>query len=517
MAESRVINSLRNSGVNSISQISNIILVFVERTVFIKLLNIEYLGVNGLFSNILSILSLAELGIGTAIVYMMYKPIAENDTRKVAAYNNLFRQIYNGIGLFILIAGLCITPFILSIIKETPNISENIYVVYILYLINTSVSYFFTHKRSLLIAHQKEYVNSINILQFAIIKDIILIAVLWFSRDYILYLTSQIGITIASNIAISYKTNRLFPDVIKYKDERVSKAELQIIGKNTLAMLCHKMGNVVVSGTTNIFITIFVGITSVGVYSNYILISNCAKQVVGNAVNSITASFGNLVASDNTEHTLLVFSRIYFINNLLALVISVFYYTLITPFITLWIGEEYLLDTISLQLVIVNLLFFSQIRIPFQMVINTYGLFWQIKWKSLVEAIVSIIAILILEHCFNLGITGIILSGLISNIATNMWWEPYVAYRYGLHLPYSDYLRRITRSIIAYFGAILSAHILIESYTVCFNLPIILKLFINMIISLLVIFLVTILLYSKDPNLTYLVSIAKSLLKKKII
>ena len=172
MSDSRTKNSIRNTGMSALAQVVGILLNFVGRTFFIKLLSVEYLGINGLFGNIITILSLAEFGVGTAIVYMMYEPIAKGNTAKVAAYNNLFRKIYNCIGCFVFLAGLCVIPFLDNIIKESPDITENITVIYILFLLNTSVSYFFTYKRSLLIAHQKEYLNSKNIIYFAIIKDV---------------------------------------------------------------------------------------------------------------------------------------------------------------------------------------------------------------------------------------------------------------------------------------------------------------------------------------------------------
>ena len=375
MANSRTKNSLRNYGMTVFSQVAGILLSFIGRTFFIKLLSIEYLGVNGLFSNILSLLSLAELGVGTAITYMMYKPIAEDNIEKVAAYNNLFRKIYNVIGLFILVVGLSLTPLVDSFIKERPDIDENLYVIYILFVCNSAISYFFTYKRSLLIAYQKEYVNSKNIIQFALIKDVVLIGLLFAFRNYYIYLIAQIIITFLSNLSISYKTNRLFPDIVKIKPKPVSKEEIKTIAKNTAAMLCHKIGSVVVSGTGNLFLSYYVGIVSVGIYSNYVLISNCANQMLGKGVNSLTASLGNLVATASNKDVYQIFKKIYFLNFVLAYVIAICFYSLIEPFISIWIGKEYLLDLKSVLMIALNSIFFYQLRIPSQMVINTYGLF----------------------------------------------------------------------------------------------------------------------------------------------
>lgn len=461
MNNSRTQNSIRNYGMNAISQVTSILLSFIGRTFFIKFLSIEYLGVNGLFSNILSLLSLAELGVGTAITYMMYKPIAEDDKEKVAAYNNLFRQIYNSIGIFILVVGLCFTPFIYNLIKDKPDINENLYIIYILFLLNSSVSYFFTYKRSLLIAYQKEYVNSKNVVIFAIVKDVVLIFLLYLYANFYIYLIAQIIITIASNFAISYKTNTLFPDIVNIKPQKVPKEEIKIIIKNTMAMVCHKIGSVVVSGTGNIFISYFVGIATVGIYSNYVLLSNCSRQVIGQGINSLTASFGNLVATSNNEEVYRIYRKIYFINFLLAYAISLFFLALVNPFVTLWIGSDFILEKNCILIIAVNTIFFYQLRIPSQIVINTYGLFWQIKWKSIIEAIVNLICSLLLTAWLGLGILGILLAALISNVFTSLWWEPYVAFKKGMKLPIKLFITEFVKncvifvlSVILLFGAV---------------------------------------------------------------
>ncbi len=454
MSDSRVYNSLKNYGMNVFAQIASILLSFIGRTFFIKILSIDYLGVNGLFSNILSLLSLAELGIGTAITYMMYKPIADNNVAKVVAYNQLFKKIYNIIGLVVLVVGLIFTPFIYLIIKEEPDISENLYIIYVLFVCNSSISYFFTYKRSLLIAYQKEYINSANNVQFALIREVLLIILLLLFRNFYIYLAAQIFITFLSNLAISLKVNKLFPEILAAKSAGISKDEIHTIIKNTAGMVCHKIGSVVVSGTSNIFISYFVGIASVGIYTNYVLISKCAQQVIGNGVNSLTASFGNLVAMSDNNEVKIVFNKIYFINFLIAYFISVLFFVLVAPFIKVWIGDEYLLNNYATLIIAINTLFFNQIRIPYQIIINTYGLFWQIRWKSIIEAILSIIFSLIFAAWFKWGITGILLSAMFSNILTSLWWEPYVALKHGIKQLYKDFVKKLVFSIMILLGTI---------------------------------------------------------------
>lgn len=462
MEDNRTKNSIKNYRMTVISQITSIVLNFIGRTFFIKFLSIEYLGVNGLFSNILSLLSLAELGVGTAITYMMYKPIAEGDRTKVAAYNQLFRKIYNYIGIFILVTGLCLTPIIYKLIKEPPAISENLYIIYILFVLNTSISYFYTYKRSLLIAHQKEYVNNQNIILFAIIKDVVLITLLFLFKNYYIYLAAQIAITFMSNVVISRKTDKIFPEITKMPKQKVPKSEIRTIIKNTMAMVCHKIGSVFVSGTANIFISYFVGLAVVGIYSNYLMISTSALQIVGKGVNSLTASFGNLVATSNQSNIYKVFKKVYFINFVLSLSIAVYFYALVDPFISLWIGKEFLLEHKSILIITINALFFYQMRVPAQMVINTYGLFWQIKWKSLFEAVINLGCSFLFAAYFKWGIFGILLSAMFSNVTTSLWWEPYVAFKIGLKERFFEYCTMFLKSSIVFAGVIFAFNIITD-------------------------------------------------------
>ena len=489
MAESRVANSLRNYGMNAVSHVASILLSFIGRTFFIKLLSIEYLGVNGLFSNILSLLSLAELGVGTAITYMMYKPIAENDIRKVAAYNRLFKKIYNFVGIFVLICGLAFTPFIYNVIKEPPSISENLYIIYILFVCNSAISYFFTYKRSLLIAYQKEYVNSQNVVQFAIIKESLLIVLLLLFRDFYVYLAAQILVTFASNLAISIKVNRLFPEVVKATPKRISKDEIGTIVKNTAGM--------------------------VGIYSNYMLIVKCAQQVIGSGINSLTASFGNLVAIGNLDDILRVFRRIYFINFVIAYVMAIMFYVLVAPFITVWIGSEYLLNITATLVIVVNTLFFNQIRIPYQMVINTYGLFWQIKWKSILEAALSIAFSFFFAAWLKWGITGILMAALLSDVMTSLWWEPFVALKYGMKRPYSFFLK----SFAGYF-LVLSITIGVLTILFDFTDKIVanawIQLFIHLLFAALLMLAVIVIVYRKTSEYIYAKNFSRGLIEKMV-
>lgn len=210
----RSVNSLKNTSYAMLTQILSLIFKFIIQTIFIKTLGAEYLGVNGLFTNVLQMLSLAELGIGSAITYNLYKPLANNNEKEIKAYMNFYKKAYNFIGLFILIIGLCITPFLKFFIKNQSQV-DNLNLIYLLFLLNTVLSYFFAYKRSIIIADQKSFLDSQNLLIKTIIQTILQVLILIFTKNYILFLVIQIACTFFSNIFISRKANKLYPYLIK--------------------------------------------------------------------------------------------------------------------------------------------------------------------------------------------------------------------------------------------------------------------------------------------------------------
>ena len=294
--ESRTKNSILNISTGAIVQIINKLMAFAVRTVFIEMLNSEYLGVNGLFTNILSILSFAELGIGTAIIFNMYKPVAEDDIPKIKSLMYLYKKSYNVIGIVIFLLGLCVIPFMGIIVKDTPNIEENIILIYVLFLINTSMSYFFTYKKSIISAHQKEIViNKIDSI-FYICKSIVEIIFLVLFRNYIVYLIIGILATFTENMVLAYKANKMYP-YLKEKDAKeLDKKEKKGIMQNVKSLVIYKIGGVIMNGTDNILISSMINVTTVGYCSNYTLIINAVTSIVTSALNGLTASVGNLNA-----------------------------------------------------------------------------------------------------------------------------------------------------------------------------------------------------------------------------
>ena len=295
--KSRTQYSAYNTTVGLISRFMAIIMGYVVRIVFTHMLSENYVGVNGLFTDILNVLSLSEMGIETAISFALYKPIAENDIEKQKSIMNIYKWFYRAVAFFVLFAGLLVIPFMGVLIKNKPDI-ENLTYIYVLYLINSAASYLLIYKKTLLDAHQLKYIGVVAKTFSWVIQDIFQIAILIITKNFILYLYVYIAATVLSNIYISKKTDKLFPYV---NDKDVQKLDTQTksdIIKNVKAMMMHQVGNVIVNNTDNLLISGFVGIASVGKYSNYYLLIGSIRHVMSDAIDGITASVGNLGGSN---------------------------------------------------------------------------------------------------------------------------------------------------------------------------------------------------------------------------
>ena len=207
---SRTANSIKNIKYALIGQMLALLVTFVSRIVFVTVLSAEYLGINGLFTNILSILSLAELGIGTAIVYSMYKPIAENNVEKIKSLMKLFKKTYTLIGLIIIALGIMLVPFLHFFIKDIPEV-DYINLIFIIFVVNSAISYFFSYKRFLIIANEKKYIASLYRYAIFIAMSIFQIIILYATQNYILFLSVELVATLSENILVSLRADKMFP------------------------------------------------------------------------------------------------------------------------------------------------------------------------------------------------------------------------------------------------------------------------------------------------------------------
>lgn len=449
----RIKNSMKNIIFGLGGQIFTTLLSFISRTIFIYVLGGEYLGVNGLFSNILSMLSLAELGVGSAIIYNMYKPLAEKNKEQLKSLMKLYKNAYTLIGITIALIGLAITPFLNFIIKDKPDIPY-LTVIYLLFLLNSVVSYFFIYKSSLIIADQKNYIVTIQRQKFMLIQTILQIIILLTTKNYIIYLLIQIICSFLLNLSLSKRADKIYPFLKERNVRSLNKNNKNEIFKHVAAMMSHKVGGVVVNGTDNILISSFIGVFWVGLYSNYVMITQIINKFLGEIFNALTASIGNLNAENNREKSFNIYKKILFINFWLYGLSTICLLILFNPFIKLWIGEKFLLDQSVVLIIVLNfyLMGMRQTTMTFN---TTLGLFWNDRYKPWAEAIINIIVSIFLMK--KIGAIGVLLGTTVSTITTSFWVDPYILFKYGFKRKLAIYFKDYARySIITLMAGIIS-------------------------------------------------------------
>jgi O-antigen/teichoic acid export membrane protein len=446
MSNSRSTNSIRNITVAFASNFCTTLLKFFLQTVFIKILGAEYLGVNGLFTNILTVLSFAELGIGNAIIFSMYKPIAENNIDKIKSLMKLYKVAYRFIGIFVFIAGLLLVPFLNFIVTDVPNIKESIISIYILFLINTSISYFFSYKKSIITANQKDFIVTINNLFFFLIRGILQIIFLVITKNYIMYLIIQIICTFLENYIISNKANHMYPYLNDKNVDDLSKNEKDDIFKNVKSLVVYKFGSVILNGTDNIIVSSMLGTSLVGILSNYSLIINAISGIINNALSGFTASIGNLNAVASIQKKKSIYNQLFLISYWIYSTLFMGLILLLNPFIEIWVGVSYCFDSLTVFIISFNFLI-DGLRFTGYTYRNTMGLFKKGKYAPIIAAFLNILLSIILGLHF--GIFGILLATLISRVLTTVWYDPYLVYKYKFNeSPMNFYIKYISYLII---------------------------------------------------------------------
>lgn len=435
----RIDKAIKNSYFAIWAQAVNVILKAATQVVFVRTLSIEYVGVNGLFSNILTMLSLAELGVGSAILYNMYRPIAQHDVHRIKSLMNFYKETYYRIGTFVLIVGMALTPFLKYLIKEQPDIPE-LNLIYVLYVINNAVSYFFVYKQSILIADQKNYI----IMKSNIIKNIVMnvlqILLLLTTRIFMPYLIISIATTILFNFVNSRIADKNYP-YLQDNKEKLDKVEKRQIYKDVYAMMAHKVGGVIVLGTDNLLLSAFVGVTAVGLYSNYVLILSSVKGFFSQVYEALVSIIGDLINTEADEKIYVVYKNILFICFWLTSLVSIGFYCLVNPVVAIVFGQDYVLSQDIVALMTIN--FYITDLVGMRAVTNKFktamGLFWKDRYKPYVEAAINLIASIYFLR--KMGFAGILLGTLISTLTTGFWIEPFVLYRYGFKKKLIEYYK----------------------------------------------------------------------------
>ena len=510
MKSERKKSSFKNMITAVSSNVLTIIVGLVAQAVFIKILGSEYLGLNGLFSNVISMLGIVELGMGSAIIYNMYKPIAENDHEKIKSLMQFYKKSYRIITLIISIIGIMIIPFIKYIVDiESVTVGINVYLVYILFLLETICSYILSYKRSMLYADQKEYITNIIHMGYTILVNTMQLTFLYFTHDYYLYLIIKVMMRLVENIVISSYVNRRYSYLLDNNVTKLdSKTEKDIFQK-IKALFFHKIGTFIVSGTDNIIISKYLGLVTVGLYSNYYMIINAVQTVINHIIQATRASVGNLLVTESKTKQFDVFNKIRFVNFWISCFSSICIFVIMDSFITIWIGYKFVLPTKVLLVLVINFFIVSS-RSTYGAFKEAAGIFYEDRFVPIIESLLNIVLSIIFVKKF--GLMGVFMGTIASGLV--LWCYSYPKYVYNklFGRKISDYMKETIYYFIIFIliaGFTYSLAILISFDNVY------LQFISNVLIALIIPNVIMLLLFSKDENFKYFINMLKGLKKRR--
>lgn len=411
------------------SVLNQVILAFVNiviRKVMIISIGSEYLGVNGLFSNVLSLLSLTESGFGIAIVYKLYRPIAENNEKKIGELLHFYSRIYKIIAVAITVVGLVFIPILPHIIKETTLHIKDLRLYYILFLLNSVAGYFVAYKTAFLTACQQNYyIMVVNTIITVLTSGIRIIALIIF-ESYILYIIAIILNTILINIITSVLANKKYPYLKKIKEYQLATEEKRLIYNDCKALFFHKIGAYVLTGTDNILISTFVNLISVGLYSNYLIVINLINNVLSKIFDSTVPAVGNILAINGKKAVYESFKMLLFFDFLIQTFCTLMLSSLLQSFVKFVFGKNCLLDFFTVSVIIANF-YFTGMRRPVTVVKNAVGIFIQDRYFALFEAAINLVISLI--GVILIGMPGIFIGTIFSGLFIPNIVGPYFLYK----------------------------------------------------------------------------------------
>lgn len=450
-------NSIKNTIVSIVMSIVTILIGLITQKIFIKILGTEYLGLNGLFTNILSMLAIAELGIGSAIIYSLYKPIAEKDKEKIKSLIEFYKKSYRIIALVVTIIGIAVIPFLGKIVGET-KIQENITFLYLLFLFDTVASYLLTYKRSILYASQKTYIVNIVHILYLILMNILQITILILTKNYVAYLSIKIIFRILENVVITIIANKMYPYIKEKNIKKIDQDVQQSIIKKVKGLIFHKIGSFIVLGSDNIMISTFLGVTTVGLYSNYNTILQAVNNLFSQVFSSITASVGNLLVEKEQEKSYKIYKNMLFINSWMYSFSSIAILCLMEPFIKIWIGEQYLLSYSVLVILSIN--FYVQgMRKTTSTFKEAAGIFHEDRFVPIIESIVNILASIVFLKIW--GLAGVFLGTVTSSLVLFLYSYPIYVYKKLFNRTYFQFLKEhFTYLLVSVLCAALTAFII---------------------------------------------------------
>ncbi|MCR2048498.1 oligosaccharide flippase family protein [Acetatifactor muris] len=512
----------RNAAVGLACQIIILILNFLTRTVFTKCLASEYLGITGLFSNVLSILSLSELGIGSAIVYALYRPFAEDNQDKIRALIRFYKKAYSYIGTVIFFLGVALIPFLPYLIKEK-NTSVNILIIFALYLFQSVISYWFLAYRSaMLTASQNEYVitlvNCLCTVCMCVFQMTVLLCFKGQDIALYLYIFIQVLSNIAMNGIISYVVGKKYPYINSREESRLEQIEKQGIFRNVFGLSLYRITSTINSSADSIIISSFVNITSVGLYSNYTLLQLAVVRILGVIYNPLTASIGNLNVTESKEKNKFIFDCLNLMSFWTYGFCSICLFILLNPFIGgIWLGKEWLLDEKTVAAFVIKFLIDGLLAavIKFR---EAAGLFYNARIRYLLSVVINVSTSIFFVYNMKLGIFGVLVGSILAELLT-LAIDPIIVFKYVFQKKAASFYF----TYFKYLLIILATTVLLRFITGLYNSYSILGFAVSLMICMILPNLIWFLLFRNTEEFKYLskaafgvVNRVKSKLSKEI-
>lgn len=489
---------IKNGMWGSIYQLITILLGFVSRTVFIRCLGAQYLGISGLFTNILTIFSLTELGFSSAISFHLYRQLADNNQKEISGIMNFYKGVYRAVAFIILVLGCSLIPLLQYIIKESPFDIQYIRLVYFIYVFKSVSTYFFSYNFTLIQADQKKYLlTKIDIILHVIVSAVNIFTLVVF-RNYIIYLVTEIVIGILGNFLKTLRVKKEYPYL--NKNEKLSKKSRKKIWKDVSNIFAGKVSTVIVTSTDNLLISSIINVTAVGLYSNYSMIITYITNFLTQFTSATQASLGNMLAQESKEYSYTVLKRLTTILYFVTSFCTVSLVVLLNPFITAWIGEKYLLNFPIVLICVIN--FYIQImKTPMWFSVGGLGYFKEDRNIAIYGAISNLLVSIIAANY--LGLFGIFFGTAFSQITqwilkTKLYCKKY------MNMKATEYALQVLRlAALSVVLAILTGGICY--FVRCDNKY--LALFLKACVCLLVPNLLNYVLFHKSEDFRYLMSI----------
>lgn len=421
--KSRSENVFLNVIVGYIVQIITLLLAFIGRRIFIQFLSAEYLGIQGLYSNILTVLSFAELGIGNAAMFFYYKPVANQDIKQIKLLHDFFMKLYGATSLLVLAAGLLLVP-VLQYIVNSDLSNRKLILYYLIFLLNTVLSYFTAHKAALLAANQDNRIEKIVTLCTNLLLQVLHILVLAVFKSYIGYILVTVLTTALNSILICVICNRRYSYLKMKVDE--GQVENKEIIKNIKSIFLYKIGGVLINNTDNILISSLISTAAVGLYSNYYMVVSSIQGFIGIITAALISGIGNLAAEGNKARMLEIFSVMQLCYHFIAAFGGISFFFLFNDLITVWLGEQYMFSSAVVFSISFNFYIINAVT-PIWMYREASGLFSRVKYLMLLTATLNIVLSIIGGKMY--GIFGVLFATALARIFTSVWYEPKIIFR----------------------------------------------------------------------------------------